>query len=127
MTRPRLALIPALAAIAAAGCSTIPNGHASGVWVGDLKLCRDTVTGAVPGTSPYDLSPVLTLRLNEAAARRFGIMTGALVGRPLAVRVNGRVVMEPTVTEPILGGEVQITGPDEAAMREIARAVKQPC
>jgi preprotein translocase subunit SecD len=56
--------------------------------------------------------PIVTLRLSEASALRFGDLTAANLGRKIELRIEGRTVMAAIVHEPIRGGIVQIIDPD---------------
>jgi protein-export membrane protein SecD len=54
--------------------------------------------------------PVISFRFNTSGARKFGLMTQANVGRPVAIVIDGKVFSAPVVREPILGGSGQISG-----------------
>ncbi len=54
--------------------------------------------------------PALTLRLNRAGAAKFARLTAANVGRRLAIVVDGRILIAPTIRGPITGGVVSIQG-----------------
>ncbi len=56
--------------------------------------------------------PALTLRLNRAGAAKFARLTSANVGRRLAIVVDGRILIAPTIRGPITGGAVSIQGFD---------------
>ena len=63
---------------------------------------------------------VLPAPLREAMAE----LTAANLGKPLPIRVDGRVVSAPLVNEPITGGQVQIAGVDQAEAERIAAALQ---
>jgi preprotein translocase subunit SecD len=48
--------------------------------------------------------------LEPAAGARFGAITKAHVGKALPIKLNGKMLMEPIVHEPVLGGTFQISG-----------------
>ncbi|GEM81835.1 MAG: hypothetical protein KatS3mg074_012 [Meiothermus sp.] len=54
--------------------------------------------------------PALTLRLNREGAARFARLTSANVGRRVAIVVDGRILIAPTIRGPITGGAVSIQG-----------------
>lgn len=54
--------------------------------------------------------PALTLRLNREGAAKFARLTAANVGRRLAIVVDGRILIAPTIRGPITGGAVSIQG-----------------
>ena len=67
------------------------------------------------------------LRLTPALRERLEAETASLVGRKLPVRLDGRLIMDPIVNEPITGGQVQLLGPTRDAARRIRRAAMRPC
>jgi preprotein translocase subunit SecD len=54
--------------------------------------------------------PVITFRMTEASRKVFADYTSKNVGRPMAVIVDGKVIMKPVIREPITGGTAQIAG-----------------
>lgn len=54
--------------------------------------------------------PALILRLNREGAAKFARLTSANVGRRLAIVVDGRILIAPTIRGPITGGAVSIQG-----------------
>lgn len=54
--------------------------------------------------------PALTLRLNREGAAKFSRLTAANVGRRVAIVVDGRILIAPTIRSPITGGMVSIQG-----------------
>jgi len=54
--------------------------------------------------------PALTLRLNREGATKFARLTAANVGRRVAIVVDGRILIAPTIRGPISGGTVSIQG-----------------
>ncbi|MCX7784022.1 MAG: hypothetical protein N2318_10330, partial [Meiothermus sp.] len=54
--------------------------------------------------------PALTLRLNREGAAKFARLTSANVGRRVAIVVDGRILIAPTIRGPITGGAVSIQG-----------------
>jgi preprotein translocase subunit SecD len=71
-----------------------------GSEVADLQPSIDQVTN----------QPIISFRLNEAGARKFGQFTTESIGRPFAIVVGGRVVSAPVIRMPILEGQGQIAG-----------------
>jgi preprotein translocase subunit SecD len=49
------------------------------------------------------------------------------VGKPLAVRLDGRIVSAPTVLEPITGGVLQLAGLSAREAAAVAAAVRRAC
>lgn len=54
--------------------------------------------------------PALTLHLSREGAAKFARLTAANVGRRVAIVVDGRVLIAPTIRGPITGGTVSIQG-----------------
>jgi hypothetical protein len=76
------------------------------------------------GLVPETRAPMLRLKMSARTAAAFGDLTGRLVGRKMAVMVDGVVYMAPLVMERISGGEVQITLPyDDMSPARLASAI----
>jgi preprotein translocase subunit SecD len=54
--------------------------------------------------------PVVSFTMTEASSQVFAELTRQNIGRPLEVRVDGRLVMKPVIREPILAGKGQLSG-----------------
>ena len=54
--------------------------------------------------------PVVSFRMTPASAKLFAELTSKNVGRPIAILVDGRVLMKPVIREPVVGGTLQISG-----------------
>lgn len=84
-----------------------------------------TVVKAEAGPDMATGMPVLSLVLDAASAKAFADFTGANVGRAITISVAGEVLTSPFVREPILGGELRITGSMTPADAErLAAAVR---
>jgi preprotein translocase subunit SecD len=68
------------------------------------------VSGATQGFDSTSNQPVVSIRFDDTGARQFARLTSQSVGRPIAIVLDGRVVMAPIVNEPVSGGMVQISG-----------------
>ena len=66
--------------------------------------------------------PVVVITMAPRSGRMFGQLTENNIGRRLVLRIDGQVVSEPIIREPIKGGVVQISGDmslkDAAALAE---------
>ncbi|MBX9778458.1 MAG: hypothetical protein K2Y71_29135 [Xanthobacteraceae bacterium] len=66
--------------------------------------------------------PVVVITMAPRAGRMFGELTANNIGRRLVLRIDGQIVAEPIIQEPIKGGVVQISGDmtlkDAAALAE---------
>lgn len=95
-----------------------------GIWIGNLDLCRSGPVEAMVSTDVYSGSPVISIVLPAKLRGALAELTAANIGKPLPIRVDGRVVSEPHVNEPISGGELQISGVDQAEADRIAAALQ---
>lgn len=82
-----------------------------------------SVTSATPQSD--DMGPRVSFTLSKEDGERFAALSGKLVGRKLAIVLDGEVHSAPYVREAITGGELQIaigsgTGDAMAAARALA-------
>jgi len=61
-------------------------------------------------TFDQDGRPVVSIAFNTAGSRRFGRTTQENVGKPFAIILDDKILSAPTINEPILGGQAQISG-----------------
>ena len=54
--------------------------------------------------------PIISFKMSEASGKLFTALTQANIGRKLALRIDGQLVSEPVIREPIFGGAGQISG-----------------
>ncbi len=73
-------------------------------------LYGDMIDEATPGIDAYTNEPIVNIRFNERGAEKFARMSTDNVGNPIAIVIDGVVVSAPIINEPILGGQVQISG-----------------
>lgn len=76
---------------------------------GDTPFAATDIASAEPGFSEMGM-PVVNIRLTPAGRALFGETTKRWLGKPMPIRLDGRILSEPVVVEPILGGEIQISG-----------------
>lgn len=55
-------------------------------------------------------APVVTMRFDTVGAKKFGEVTKKFTKQQLAMVLDGKVISAPTLNEPIMGGNVQISG-----------------
>lgn len=75
-----------------------------------LADARESI--APPGDPEYANQPIVVFQLNRQGAARFAQITGANVGKRLAIVLDNQVQMAPTIQERISGGSARITGFD---------------
>lgn len=69
----------------------------------DLKEAREAL-------DPQSNKPEVDLTFNPVGAKKFAEATTANVGRKIAIYLDGKMIQEPTVQEPITNGRARITG-----------------
>lgn len=99
----------------------------NGVFAGDLQLCADSVEAASVRPEENTGRMVVSIILQPEAALAFGEMTGKLVGKALPITVDGKVIISPTVHEPIFGGAIQISGATTEEQSKLVTAFTEPC
>lgn len=97
-----------------------------GLYVGSIRVCRDTVAQVKQVTDPGGY-PALQILFTPAAAARLRSETAGLVGRQMSIRIDGRTIMAPNVLEEISGGTVHISGAAPHGVPGMRRAARSPC
>lgn len=69
----------------------------------DLKEARESL-------DPQSNQPEVNLTFNPVGAKKFAEATTENVGRKIAIYLDGKMIQEPTVQEPITNGRARITG-----------------
>ncbi len=95
-----------------------------GVWFGTMPLC-----GAGPVRSDlmvdlYSADEFLIIMLDPTKAAELAQLTSGQVGHALALRAAGRVISEPLISKPIVGGQLQIGGPERPELQQVQSALK---
>lgn len=99
----------------------------SGLWFGPVHLCRDTVVEAVAGIEEYSGQPTLTLTLAAGLQPRLQRATARKVSRTIKIRLDGRVVQEPRVREPITGTSLRLAGFSREETEQLRAASLRAC
>jgi preprotein translocase subunit SecD len=68
------------------------------------------IASAKQDYDPHNHAPVISFVMTPSSARAFAEFTTKSLGRKIAIRIDGRVVMTLVIREPILGGAGQIAG-----------------
>jgi preprotein translocase subunit SecD len=85
------------------------------------------LTDASAGIPPNQLDWVVDLSFDSSARKTFGEVTQQLAGtgEQFAIVLDGQVISAPTVNQPILGGNAQITGNfSQAEAQSLANSLK---
>lgn len=96
------------------------------------ELTGDVVTEAFPSFDQASNQPVVLMEMNSDGAERWAQITGANIGKRIAIVLDGRVYSAPVVQNKIPNGSSQITGsgsPEEANLLAVvlkAGALKAP-
>ena len=86
------------------------------------ELTGEKVVDARASVNQEDNRPVVNMEMNTEGAREWARVTGANVGKRIAIILDNSVFSAPTVINKITGGHSQITGmesPNEARLLEI--------
>ena len=86
-----------------------------------VEISGDMLVDAHPSYDDRTNEPIVSFRLNNAGARRFGEVTAQNVGKPFAVVLDNKVITAPRINTPILGGSGYITGASIPKAQTISR------
>lgn len=75
-----------------------------------VELTGEVITDASPAFDPQTNQPEVSMTMNREGARRWSILTGANIGRPVAIILDGYVYSYPTVRSQITEGRSSISG-----------------
>ncbi len=86
------------------------------------ELTGGVVTNARASVDPEDNRPIVNMEMNSEGARDWARITGANIGKRIAIILDEGIFSAPTVQNKIVGGRSRITGmesPNEARLLEI--------
>jgi len=113
---------------AAMSLLTVADTRAAEVaHIGTLKLCRAVVLEASVSADEFPERFIAVIHLRDSAKMDLTRVTEVTRGAPIPVTLNGEVVMEPRVMEPIRGGVLVLSGPDKQVLDRIVRAALNDC
>ncbi len=75
-----------------------------------VLVAGDRLTSAGQGNSPSTNEPNVTFTFDTVGGKEFGNATKENVGRRFAIVLDNKVIEAPSIREPILGGQGEITG-----------------
>ncbi len=75
-----------------------------------IALTGEVITDARPSFDPQTNRPEVSMSMNREGARRWSQLTGANIGRPVAIILDGLVYSYPNVQTQIYDGRSSITG-----------------
>ena len=70
----------------------------------------DRLVDAQQGFDSQTNEPVVNIRFDSAGSKSFGRVTQQNVGKPFAIILDDVILSAPSIREPILGGQAQISG-----------------
>jgi preprotein translocase subunit SecD len=68
------------------------------------------ITSATAALDQRTREPIIVIVLTELSRRVFGELTRLNVGKRMELRIDGRALTAPVIREPIVGGQLQISG-----------------
>jgi len=72
-------------------------------------------------------NPLLAIKLDEATRRTFSTFSSTYVGSKTELRVDGKVIAEPVIREPITGGSLEIyLGDQTERANNLAEQLSKP-
>jgi len=75
-----------------------------------IILSGDNLINAKPTIDNQNNQTVVSFTFDRVGAKKFGRITTDSVGKRLAIILDNKIISAPTIQEPILGGNGQITG-----------------
>ena len=96
----------------------------SGVWFGTMPLCGAGRVRSNLMVDLYSADEFLIITLDPAKAAELAQLTSGQVGHALALRAAGRVITEPLISRPIVGGQLQIRGRERSDLQQVQSALK---
>ena len=75
-----------------------------------IILSGDNLVDASPRMDTETNETVVTFDLDRVGAKKFGKATSTGVGKRLAIILDGKIISDPEIREPIVGGSGQISG-----------------
>ena len=79
----------------------------------DAELTGDVITNAFVDYDPTSNTPMVIMRMNNEGGDRWARITGANIGKRIAIVLDDRVYSAPNVQDRISGGSSQITGMED--------------
>ncbi|HEV2818113.1 MAG TPA: hypothetical protein VGW40_12930 [Allosphingosinicella sp.] len=116
-----------LAPLAPEPAAPPPADGSRGLWVGPIHLCRDTAESAVADSEDRGPFPSLIVTLRPELRAELERESGRLVGGAMPIRLDGKLISEPVVREPLTGGVLALSGQSAEETQAIEAAIRQPC
>lgn len=95
-----------------------------GFWIGPLEICSWGPINPRLSHDEYSGMPVLVIQLDEGLQYALAAVTAERIGQHLPFRLDGRTLTNPVVSEEIMSGELQISGPDMEELAQLQAALQ---
>ena len=95
-----------------------------GVRGGEPELTGDVITEARPDFDPYTNEPEISITMNTEGAQTWSRHTGANVGKPVSIVLDGLVYSYPTIIDKIPSGRTSITGVTRTEAEDVVVILK---
>jgi preprotein translocase subunit SecD len=90
----------------------------------NVELTGDVITEARPDFDPYTNEPEIAITMNTEGAQTWSRLTGANVGKPVAIVLDDLVYSRPTIIDKIPGGRTSITGVTRTEAEDVVVILK---
>ena len=117
----------AVPAIQAAPAAAPPEDESRGLWIGPIHACRDTAESAVADDADHGHFVELIVTLRPSLRAQLQRETERLVGSAMPIRLDGKLISEPIVREPLTGGVLSLAGGSAEEAEAIRAAIARPC
>ncbi len=103
--------------------TTVTTGDDAATAIAPVSL---EVKSAEVSLSPMSYDHGLNIMLTPESAATFRDFTQAVLGRQTQMLINGKVVMEPWMREPIMDGRIVLAGTDRKDLEAMAEQLRVP-
>ncbi|KNY26258.1 SecDF P1 head subdomain-containing protein [Pseudobacteroides cellulosolvens] len=77
---------------------------------GKIVISNNDIKDAVEGYDQVSGSKTISISLKDEGARRFSDATGRLIGKPIAVYMDNKIIISPMVVAQIVNGNISLNG-----------------
>jgi preprotein translocase subunit SecD len=90
----------------------------------NVELTGDVITEARPDFDAYTNEPEISITMNTEGAQTWSRLTGANVGKPVAIVLDNLVYSRPTIIDKIPSGRTSITGVTRTEAEDVVTILK---
>jgi preprotein translocase subunit SecD len=99
-------------------------GRPVAVVMDNVEMTGEVITDARPDFDPYTNEPEVSMTMNAEGAQMWSRITGANVGRPVAVVMDNVVYSWPRIIDKIPSGRTSITGVSRTEAEDVVTVLK---